>query len=173
VAANTRKVDEFVPTVIDIEASGFGRGSYPIEVGIAMPDGQAHCYLIRPQSDWTHWDVEAEGLHHISQDTLRSHGKDVRLVAQRLNQLLANQTIYSDGWAHDTSWLGLLFESAGISQHFKIDHIACLFSQDQVAIWEQERLQVMQELGINRHRASADARIVQMTYLKTRLRNLN
>ena len=28
-----------LPAVLDVEASGFGAGSYPIEVGIAMPDG--------------------------------------------------------------------------------------------------------------------------------------
>ena len=28
------------PAILDIEASGFGRGSYPIEIGYYLPDGQ-------------------------------------------------------------------------------------------------------------------------------------
>ena len=27
------------PIMLDVEASGFGRGSYPIEIGLAFPDG--------------------------------------------------------------------------------------------------------------------------------------
>ncbi len=38
-----------LPTVIDVEASGFGAGSYPIEVGVAFPDGRSWCCLIRPE----------------------------------------------------------------------------------------------------------------------------
>ena len=30
------------PIVIDVEASGFGKGSYPIEVGVVLPDGSRH-----------------------------------------------------------------------------------------------------------------------------------
>ena len=35
------------PAVLDIEASGFGVGSYPIEVGFVLPDGQSYCSLLR------------------------------------------------------------------------------------------------------------------------------
>ena len=39
------------PIVLDLEASGFGRGSYPIEVGLAMTDGHLVDYLIKPFDD--------------------------------------------------------------------------------------------------------------------------
>ena len=29
-----------VPAVLDIEASGFGRDSFPVEVGFVLPDGE-------------------------------------------------------------------------------------------------------------------------------------
>ena len=32
---------EEAPAVLDIEASGFGRGSYPIEVGFVLANGEA------------------------------------------------------------------------------------------------------------------------------------
>ena len=51
-----------LPCVIDIEASGVGRRSYPIEVGYVMPDARAVCMLIRPADDWQHWD-ESSGPH--------------------------------------------------------------------------------------------------------------
>ena len=38
-----------VPTILDLEASGFGRDSYPIEVGYVLPDGSSFCSLIRPR----------------------------------------------------------------------------------------------------------------------------
>ncbi len=56
------------PIILDIEASGFGRSGYPIEIGYALPDGQTWCSLIRPEPEWTHWDPSAEAVHHISQD---------------------------------------------------------------------------------------------------------
>ena len=50
------------PTVLDIEASGFGRGSYPIEIGYCLPNGDTFCTLIKPEPEWQHWDAEAEKL---------------------------------------------------------------------------------------------------------------
>jgi hypothetical protein len=35
------------PNIIDIEASGFGVDSYPIEVGIVLSTGQKYCALIK------------------------------------------------------------------------------------------------------------------------------
>ena len=53
------------PSIMDIEASGFGRSSYPIEVGYVLGDGSSFCTLIRPLPSWTHWDASAESVHHI------------------------------------------------------------------------------------------------------------
>ncbi len=54
------------PCVIDIEASGFGRNSYPIEVGYVLPDGRAGCMLVAPAPGWTHWDESAAQVHGIT-----------------------------------------------------------------------------------------------------------
>lgn len=58
------------PTVVDVEASGFGRASYPIEVGFVLPNGHSFCSLIYPEPEWTHWDPQAETIHHISRELL-------------------------------------------------------------------------------------------------------
>jgi hypothetical protein len=51
-----------VPPILDVEASGFGRGSYPVEVGYVLDDGDSQCMLVRPASDWNHWSPAAERL---------------------------------------------------------------------------------------------------------------
>ena len=102
------------PTVLDVEASGFGRHSYPIEVGYVLPDGKTYCTLIRPEPNWTHWDPQAEHLHHIARETAVARGRPASEVAQMLNTHLRGQTVYTDGWANDYSWLAALFEVADL-----------------------------------------------------------
>jgi hypothetical protein len=38
------------PFIIDVEASGFGAESYPIEIGIALAEGSKYCALIIPSA---------------------------------------------------------------------------------------------------------------------------
>ena len=103
-----------LPCVLDIEASGFGRSSYPIEVGYVLPDGRAVCMLVRPAPEWTHWDEEAARVHGITLSVLARHGRTPQEVAQALNRDLAGLTVYCDGWAHDYSWLHALYDQAGL-----------------------------------------------------------
>lgn len=156
-----------IPVVIDIEASGFGPGSYPLEIGLVMGDGTAHCYLIQPYEDWTHWEVEAEKLHRLSRETAERFGMDGGYVARQLNKLLEGQTVYSDAWSYDNTWLAVLFERAGIAQKFNVEQLAKITSEDQKLVWDQVRDRIIEESGLKRHRASADARIVQSTWIQT------
>lgn len=156
------------PPTIDVEASGFGRGSYPIEVGLVLADGSRHCYLIAPARTWTAWDDEAERIHGISRDMLLTHGRSLTDVAWRLNGLLHNKTVYSDAWAFDMSWIGKLYDAAGQPQRFRIADIADLVDERQRSRWHQVKQQVIEELGLCRHRASGDARILQETWLRLR-----
>ena len=153
-----------VPTVIDIEASGFGRGSYPLEIGLVLPDSSRHCFLISPARDWTHWDEGAEKLHGISRALLASHGRPLHDVAWRLNEMLRNKTAYSDAWSFDLSWMGKLFDAADMHQAFRIAALAELLDEDQLDRWNSVKLKVAEELGLRRHRASGDARILQETW---------
>ena len=47
-----------VPAAVDVEASGFGAGSHPIEIGYVPTDGSSYCTLIRPEPSWTHRNPE-------------------------------------------------------------------------------------------------------------------
>ncbi|MGB1192197.1 MAG: hypothetical protein ACPG3T_04685 [Pseudomonadales bacterium] len=148
---------------IDVEASGFGAGSYPIEVGLAMASGQMHCTLIRPEDDWVHWNEDAEALHGIPRDILLVKGKSALKVAMLLNEWLDGQTVYSDAWGNDSCWLAMLYEEASIRQRFKIDSVVSLMSQQQMAQWHEKKNEVIENMQLQRHRASSDALILQTT----------
>jgi hypothetical protein len=149
------------PAVIDIEASGFGPRSYPIEVGYVLMDGRARCTLVRPPLHWTHWDNSAEKVHGISRGTLLQHGREVSQVAGWLNDDLAGQTVYCDGWAHDYAWLARLFDEAGCAPRFKLESVARLLDDTRLARLDAARREAVAELGLARHRASNDARALQ------------
>jgi hypothetical protein len=150
------------PCVLDIEASGFGRHSYPIEIGYVLSDGRARCTLIRPLPEWTHWDTDAEQVHHITRSALIEHGRSAKVVAAMLNDDLAGQTVYCDGWAHDYTWLGALFEAADASPLFKLESVAHLLDEARLQRLPLAQKQAMTDLGLARHRASSDARALQL-----------
>ena len=156
------------PCVIDIEASGFGRRSYPIEVGYVLPDGRAHCTLVRPDIDWTHWDPAAERVHRIERATLLRHGRPTGEVAAMLNRDLGGLTVYCDGWAHDYPWLGALFEAAHSAPRFRLETVTRLLDESSLARLAPLQQQARAELGLSRHRASSDARALQLALSRLR-----
>jgi hypothetical protein len=154
--------------VLDVEASGFGRHSYPIEVGYVLPDGRSFCTLIRPADAWTHWDPSAEAVHHIPREAACRHGRSPKEVATLLNDRLRGLVLYSDGWAHDYAWLGALYEEAGMQPSFKLDSLRALLDDAQAASWHAVAEQVLRERPKDRHRASSDARRLQLTVMRLR-----
>ncbi len=161
--------DTLIPTIIDVEASGFGQGSYPIEIGVALPDGQTACFLIKPHVEWQHWDGAGEKAHGISRKILETQGKSLNEVAQALNTLLAGKTVYSDAWSFDSSWIALLYHKAELPQMFKIAQLQTLFQELHYELWHPVHEQVRRDLNITRHRASSDAYLIQQTFLKSTL----
>jgi hypothetical protein len=155
-----------LPCVLDIEASGFGRGSYPIEIGFVLPDGTAYCTLIVPDAAWTHWDGDAERIHGISRSLLARHGRSAAEVAAELNQRLAGRSVYCDNWAHDYAWLARLFESASAIPTFHLRHLRELLSENAAERFDDTREIVARNLQLRRHRASSDARVLQLSLAK-------
>ena len=156
------------PYIIDIEASGFGPDGYPIEIGVAMEPGTKFCSLLLPREEWTHWDLEAEKLHRIPRDILETYGSPIAEVAMALNALLENQTIYSDAWVLDKGWLAQMFYAAAIPQTFTMSSLELILSEPQMEIWDETKIQVIDALGLHRHRDSSDALIIQETYFRTK-----
>ena len=156
------------PAVLDIEASGLGRESYPVEIGFVLADGQTYCSLIRPAPDWTHWDPEAERMHRITQETVQRHGREVTEVATQLNERLNGLTLYCDGFVQDYVWLGVLFEAADMTPTFKLDNLRALLTEQEAAFWNVVKKQITTEMRLQRHRASSDAKILQRTLMRLR-----
>ena len=119
------------PCFIDVEASGLGRGSYPIEIAWSMPDGSIESHLINPAfiPHWTHWDDYAEEtIHRISRDLLAREGKSPVWVAQRMNTCLDGITLHSDAVDFDDDWVSTLFKAARVEPAFWIIGIETLWA---------------------------------------------
>jgi len=149
---------------LDVEASGLGVGSYPIEVGVALNDGSTQCTLICPANDWTHWDNAAEQLHGISRDELLINGRSPLNVAMMLNEWLGDSMVYSDAWGNDVCWLSRLFDEAGVKQRFKLDSVVSVLTSEELDYWAFVKEHIERQLFIRRHRASNDALILHRTY---------
>ncbi|MCA6062099.1 3'-5' exonuclease [Thalassolituus marinus] len=155
-----------VPPIIDLEASGFGRGSYPIEVGFALEDREVHSFLIKPAATWLHWSDDAEKIHGISREMLLNDGLTPREVALKLNDILRGKTLYSDAWSFDSSWIGRLFDEAELVQRFRIETINKLLTAEQMEAWHDTKKSLWSEMHIDRHRAANDVQVLQETYVR-------
>jgi len=162
----------FKPSVIDIEASGFGKMSYPIEIGIVLACGKKYCSLIKPAPEWQHWDKDAEKIHGIARQTLIAKGKSVDKVASDINKILSGATVYTDCCSVDKPWLDNLFQTAGFKTLFSVSDLEMILNEAQMNIWQETKLQVISDLQLSRHRASADALIIQETYMRTSQRSM-
>lgn len=147
--------------IMDIEASGFGRGSYPVEVGVCLADGHCHCFLIHPEPEWDHWTEEGERTHGIPRELLLERGLPVREVALELNRLLQGKVLYSDAWGQDQSWLMKLYDAAGLWPNFKLESIRVLMDEEELARYHDSFNDAEETLMVTRHRASSDASLIQ------------
>ena len=81
---------------LDFEASSLAKRSYPIEVAWVFETGVEETHLIRPEPDWTDWDVAAEAIHHIPRETLERVGEAAEVVAMRMVEVLDNKNLTAD-----------------------------------------------------------------------------
>lgn len=150
------------PIVINVEASGFGPGSYPIEVGLVLEDGGGYCVLVKPEPEWIHWDSDAERRHGLTREMLLRYGQPVTTVAHQLNTLLEGMKVYTDARGNHASWLDLLFHHAAQRRLFRLESLQALLPEDRLPLWNDTKSQMIEALNIPRHRASADARLLQL-----------
>ena len=119
-----------LPIFIDFEASSLSGKSYPIEVAWSDQEGQIESWLINPNlypDTWTDWDPNSQQIHGLSREYLAEHGKPPLIVAERMNQHLQDQILYSDAPDYDGFWLRRLFEAAGIDIEFQLANAMKLF----------------------------------------------
>jgi hypothetical protein len=106
--------------IIDIEASGLHKGSFPIEIGWAnAPDGRSGSALIAVHgwlTDHGNWDPDAEAIHGLTRNYLSEHGLDANTAAQRVMAVLDGRLIFSSDPDYDQRWLNELLDEAGWPQ---------------------------------------------------------
>lgn len=153
------KDGEFI--FLDVEASGLGDSSYPIEVGWVSDNGAYDSFLIKPCETWRtklEWDAFAEqSVHYISQQELAEDGIDIISAATRLNESLQGKLVFSDMLVFDSEWLKKLFFETGVVPLFRLADI-----QQLQAFWGVEKATLYQDLCKKQnmnpaHRAVADA----------------
>ncbi|MAL97934.1 hypothetical protein [Hydrocarboniclastica marina] len=153
-----------IPTFIDFEASSLDLvASYPIEVGICTGSGQVDSWLIRPFVLWKDWSESAQRIHGICPSTLAEEGLEISQVIERLDTLLP-PVVYCDAWTFDSFWLHRLYKPTGKRPAFQLESVSTLLSPEQCASWAEVRLMVIEELGVETHRAANDARILHETW---------
>lgn len=158
---------QYPPPILDIEASGFGNGSYPIEVGFIDSSAKRFCSLIQPLQGWIHWCASAEQAHGIPRDLLLQNGQCPRTVAQALNTQLQGKVVFSDGWVVDHPWLMKLFFAVNVEPTFQLSPIEMIMTERQIEIWDEVHDEVRANSTEQRHRASSDAFVIQQTWIKS------
>lgn len=146
---------------IDFEASCLPRHgrSFPIEVGIAGPEG-VQSWLIRPGAGWRgwSWSAEALGLHGIHRELLAEDGLPAHRVFAELSRAIAGRRVIADSRI-DNYWWQVLSGAAGEETASPIVHVGTVLDElgaTTEAVLAAQRL--TDQLCPGRHRAADDAR---------------
>jgi hypothetical protein len=150
---------------VDVEASGLGAKSWPVEVGWAFACGKARSFLIRPDPGWDPqaWDPRAENLHGISRALLLEKGAAVGEVCEAVNDALGGSDVYSDAPDWDGFWLSRLFTTAQVKPAFLLRDFGRLF-RDLAGEAQDTMIARAERIAPRLHRAGADARHLQALY---------
>jgi hypothetical protein len=156
-----------VAPIIDVEASGFGAGSYPIEIGCVLRDGRRLCTLIKPEPDWTHWDPKAQAMHGLTRSMIERAGRPIGDVCDWLNREIGPITVYSDAWHNDWGWINRLYDAAGRVPRMRVESLRAILMEDELAGWHDTVSRVRMRQRRRRHRAATDAATLQVAYVET------
>lgn len=158
--SSKRKNKKNLPIVLDCEASGLGKDSYPIEVGIAFDDGSVESFLIKPHHDWTFWDLDAEKIHNIKREELES-GYSLYEAASFLNSQLRGCMVYSDCVEYEIFWIDRIFKELNIFRAFEIESLFAIDDFDHQRFTSEKNSLYSKTI---RHRAGNDAKVLQTAY---------
>jgi hypothetical protein len=148
---------------IDFEASGLGRLTYPIEIGMSRWQGPGHVgetwhSLIRPDPTWTSkgvWNDVSQTIHGIERDELADAPTPAEVLKAANGFAPLGTLAFCDGGGHDSYWLQRLADAAGFPPTFLLgpwNHVADAMHHDQ-----QFRLQTHRSDEEIAHRAAPDA----------------
>jgi hypothetical protein len=153
------ELNEFV--FLDVEASGMGIESFPIEIAYSSSNGDKNEYLIKPTQDWLNdgsWCFNAEhNIHKISLEILIENGMNTYDVAINLNKALLGKFLLCNDLEYDGVWLTQLFKAASIGVQFTLTDIRYLYEY-----WGEDKTNAFKEVyksivPSTNHRALPDA----------------
>lgn len=154
--------------VIDFEASGLSKQSYPIEVGITNGDTE-YSSLIKPMEHWLHWDYSAQAIHHLGRPRLVSDGKDALVVAQELLELIGNESVYCDSVQWDGHWMNVLFSDNSLSRLFELLDIKNLLDDSDILdVYLKAKNRIEASGAYTMHNALDDARVIWLALQETK-----
>lgn len=139
---------------MDLEASGLGPRSYPIEVAWKCgATGECDSFLINPESayGWNDWDPIAAEIHNIPRDHLIKEGISVREACKRLNQFIGDRDVISDALEFDYFWIRRLFEAGMMKPTFKMKGIDHILEGEQLIMYR-----LVASAQVRNHRAMDD-----------------
>ncbi len=147
---------------VDLEASGLGPDSWPIELGVAWIDEEdeirSESRLIRPEASWTShgWSTESAAVHGIGRAELAT-APSAATVARWFLRLAGGNRLVSDAPEIDERWLSRILD---LGQHgirlLDFDQLAWkVFGGGQGALGKMYGYRAGQKTV---HRAEADAR---------------
>lgn len=159
---------------IDVESSGLGKESYPIEYGSCGLDLNPSSFLIKRRHDFrlSDWSTSSQNLHNITLEDLEGFGIDADGAVGRIRLDLAPGFIgLSDNPAHDGQWLSRLssdFEAVDlypVNLFLRQARIAALERQgyerlSQATVRVQERYPHVHRAGPDSLRAAAQFRLL-------------
>jgi len=154
--------------IIDIEASGLGFDSYPIEVAVLV-EGKSKSWLIKPEPKWKHWDIAAENLHGITRGQLDADGLPAYEVADKLIKFIeeSNGVLYSDAAYWDADWMDTLFIAVKQKRHFHIESIYELLDKQQSTEFDENKATLSKSGKYRFHRAEEDVKMILEAYQLT------
>jgi hypothetical protein len=116
---------------IDIEASGLGSASFPIEIGWVLDDeAEPESFLVRPHATWdfaSGWSAQSAALHSIAPAMLEAEGLSVDEACTGLNEVTHGRLVVSDAPQHDDWWLGRLYAAAGREKNWAVGDVERLY----------------------------------------------
>jgi DNA polymerase III subunit epsilon len=153
---------------VDFEASGLGRDSFPIEIGLSWIDGDAvttWSSLIRPSEDWNldAWSATSARIHGISLEELAT-APAASGVAEQAWSLLCGKMACSDAPEFDEFWAGRLFW--GLPQAFdpRIHYVHSVFDYALTRAGSDRAYETLASLPAP-HRAGPDAERYAQAFL--------
>ena len=164
--------------VLDVVGSGRGPNSWPVEISVAIAEGEAialcESRLIRPHPEWPEaaWDEESARAHGIARGALDG-AQAPEEVAGWLLDLLAGRRAWSDGPMYHRYWLNALTAPTGhglgavLLDDFD-DALMSSFGSDQFGLAAIRAVWGHVERAPAAHRTGAGARVLAEGWLAER-----